>query len=95
MKNPNKITIDYDYIQKVSADSGIGTDMLFSEFDEAVDHVLTTGWFEDEIKCMIENILDDFYENHLPGYRARVIEGRRENEAYEEYRQKQLDKESN
>lgn len=94
MKNPKKIVIDYDYIQGVSAHSGVGTDMTFSEFDEAVEHVLSSKVLHEEINCLIENLLDDFYENYLPAYRARVIESRRDDEAYEKFRQKQIEGEA-
>jgi hypothetical protein len=94
MKNPKAIIVNYDYIRDVSTKTGIGTDLLFSEFDEAVDYVMETTWLQEEIDCMIENLLDDFVENYLPDFRQRVIEGRRENDAYEKFRAKQIDGEA-
>ena len=75
-KNQSCIKINYDYIEQVSRESGIGTDMLFSEFNECVDCFLEQGWFKHEIDTMIENFLDEFVVEMLPELRKRVLKER-------------------
>lgn len=69
-------------------------ELSLDELYAFIENYIVCHEFETELKETIASHFDYFIENELEDYRANRDEGKREDDAYEAYRQKQIEGEA-
>lgn len=86
----NSIIIDKIRVLKVYKDAFNSLDLTDDEID-CFCHFFFKSSISEEIDSLIETGLEDFIENYLEDYRAEMEQGKHDDDAYERFRQKQID----
>lgn len=95
--SPLSIIIDEEYFKEVCGKcfDAEGNELTETDKSFIFERLMRKSELENEIESYIENFIDYVIDwGLLDEYRKDLAEGRRENDAYEEFRAKQLEGEA-